>query len=52
MHAIEIDSLTKVYRKRGGTDITAVEDLSLAVTPGQVFGFLEPNGAGKTRPSR
>jgi ABC-2 type transport system ATP-binding protein len=48
MHAIEIDSLTKVYRKRGGTDVTAVKDLSLAVAPGQVFGFLGPNGAGKT----
>jgi ABC-2 type transport system ATP-binding protein len=27
---------------------TAVEDLSLAVSRGEVFGFLGPNGAGKT----
>lgn len=35
--------LTKKY----GT-LTAVHDLSLAVEPGEIFGFLGPNGAGKT----
>src|SRR5205807_339271 len=29
-------------------DVTAVEDLSFAVTAGQVYGLLGPNGAGKT----
>ena len=29
-------------------DITAVEDITLAVPRGTVFGFLGPNGAGKT----
>jgi ABC-2 type transport system ATP-binding protein len=29
-------------------DFTAVEDLTLAVAPGQFFGFLGPNGAGKS----
>ena len=33
--------------KRFG-DFTAVEDLGFAVTPGEVFGFLGGNGAGKT----
>jgi ABC-2 type transport system ATP-binding protein len=34
-------------RKQFGAK-TAVEDLSLAVSRGEVFGFLGPNGAGKT----
>ncbi|WP_235866022.1 ATP-binding cassette domain-containing protein [Serinibacter arcticus] len=29
-------------------DVTAVEDLSFAVQPGRVTGFLGPNGSGKT----
>jgi ABC-2 type transport system ATP-binding protein len=28
--------------------LTAVNDLSLEVSPGEIFGFLGPNGAGKT----
>ena len=28
--------------------VEAVDDLSLAVPPGEVFGFLGPNGAGKS----
>ncbi len=34
-------------RKRFG-NVTAVDGLSLAVRPGEVFGLLGPNGAGKT----
>ncbi len=41
--AIETRELTR----RFGT-VTAVDALSLAVRPGEVFGLLGPNGAGKT----
>jgi ABC-2 type transport system ATP-binding protein len=46
--AIEIDSLSKTYYKRNKPAVKAVEDLSLSVPTGQVFGFLGANGAGKT----
>jgi len=40
---IELTHVTKRY----GTKL-AVDDLSLAVAPGELFAFLGPNGAGKT----
>ena len=40
---IEIEHLTKKYG-----DFTAVDDISLTVSPGEIYGFLGPNGAGKT----
>jgi ABC-2 type transport system ATP-binding protein len=48
--AIETENLTKDYplgfwRKR---PYRALDGLTLAVQPGEVFGFLGPNGAGKT----
>jgi ABC-2 type transport system ATP-binding protein len=44
---IEIEGLRKVYRRRRGTTV-AVDGLDLAVPAGGVFGFLGPNGSGKT----
>ncbi|MFG0268230.1 MAG: ABC transporter ATP-binding protein [Rhodopirellula sp. JB055] len=41
---IELDALTKVYDE----DVVAVDQLSLSVSPGEVYGLLGPNGAGKT----
>jgi ABC-2 type transport system ATP-binding protein len=40
---IEIRNLIKRYG-----DFTAVDDISLTVSPGEIYGFLGPNGAGKT----
>ena len=40
---VSIDHITKTFG-----EFTAVNDLSLAVYPGRVFGLLGPNGAGKT----
>jgi ABC-2 type transport system ATP-binding protein len=44
---IEMRGLTKRYRQ-----LTAVEELDLAVEEGSVFGFVGPNGAGKTTTMR
>ncbi|MEO0855055.1 MAG: ATP-binding cassette domain-containing protein, partial [Cyanobacteria bacterium J06648_11] len=41
--AVRIENLQKHYGS-----VTAVENVSLAVEPGQIFGLLGPNGAGKT----
>lgn len=38
--------LTRVTKKFG--EFTAVDDLSLEVRPGRIYGLLGPNGAGKT----
>lgn len=46
--AIEIDGLSKVYTKRKSPPVVAVDDLSLSIPAGQIFGFLGSNGAGKT----
>jgi len=47
--AIEIRRLTKDYPLPGGRQrVRAVDDLSLRVHPGQVYGLLGPNGSGKS----
>lgn len=40
---IEIEDLSKNYGKK-----TALKDLTLTIEPGQIFGFLGHNGAGKS----
>jgi ABC-2 type transport system ATP-binding protein len=41
--------LTKVYRDFWGRPrVTALNDLTVEVRPGEVFGLLGPNGSGKT----
>ena len=41
--SISIDHLTKRYGS-----FTAVDDISIEIPAGSVFGLLGPNGAGKT----
>lgn len=48
VNVIEVSGLHKVYRRlRGGTTV-ALAGLDLVVEGGGVYGFLGPNGSGKT----
>jgi ABC-2 type transport system ATP-binding protein len=43
MNAIDIEHVTKTYGP-----VVAVDDLSFAVPEGSIYGFIGPNGSGKT----
>lgn len=46
---IETKKLTKVYEAAAkGQDVQALTDLDLEVNVGEIFGYLGPNGSGKT----
>ena len=61
---IQVEGLSKIYRvaekqpglagtlrhfiRRRTRDVTAVQDVSFRIEPGEMVGFLGANGAGKT----
>ena len=54
MIAIELENVRHVFRvttgaiRRRSKEIVAVNDVSLEIDEGELFGLLGPNGAGKT----
>jgi len=48
MDVVEVEGLRKEYKRFRGRPVVAVDGLDLAVPAGGVFGFLGPNGSGKT----
>lgn len=47
MKSIIVNNLTKKYGK-GKEKVLAVDDVSFDVNPGEIFGLIGPDGAGKT----
>lgn len=46
---IETRQLNKIYEGAlRGQDVHALRDLTLSIQPGEIFGYLGPNGSGKT----
>ncbi|MCP4643488.1 MAG: ATP-binding cassette domain-containing protein, partial [bacterium] len=46
---IQTEGLTKVYEGAlRSQDVLALKDLNIQVNEGEIFGFLGPNGSGKT----
>ncbi|MBI4560233.1 MAG: ATP-binding cassette domain-containing protein [Candidatus Hydrogenedentes bacterium] len=45
---IRAEQLSKIFYMGRGNTVTAVQDATFSVSPGEIFGLLGPNGAGKT----
>ena len=45
---VEVTRLTRVFRRRGADDLTAVDGMTFRIEPGEAVGYIGANGAGKS----
>jgi ABC-2 type transport system ATP-binding protein len=49
MNSVEVVNLTKIFNTQASNnDVTALDDVSISIDNGMIFGLLGPNGAGKS----
>ena len=49
MNSVEVVNLTKIFNTQvSNQSITALDNVSISIDDGVIFGLLGPNGAGKT----
>src|SRR5579864_5670325 len=49
---VEFQSVSKYYRDRGNNIVTAVDEVSLSIEKGKIFGLVGQSGSGKTTAAR
>jgi ABC-2 type transport system ATP-binding protein len=48
MNALQINNVSKKFKKPNGEEFTALEAVNLEIEEGKIYGLLGPNGAGKS----
>lgn len=46
--ALEVDNITKIFKKNKNKEIRAVDSVRFEIMKGEIFGVLGPNGSGKS----
>lgn len=48
MFPLHIKNVSKIFKNSNGQEFCAVDNVSLGIEPGKIYGLLGPNGAGKS----
>lgn len=48
MLPLQVKNVTKIFKNSKGEEFKAVDNVSLDIEPGKIYGLLGPNGAGKS----